>query len=321
MHFIKAIYPFVMACNGRNRANLLSELSLSFPHTHIVYVHAMIRNLMSVQYCKNGFFLFILLALSGCVAAPDDTVEVISSEGGHMSSEPMVQADPCIAPIGRSISDIESVVRWINAMPKPLTLPCFVKSLPRPLFYNATNSLFSAQPGLGPNARSPRAFFLIDDLSITVATQEDVDSTGLWDSDGVQLLELSMRVSAPELCNPQSIKAELKFPIFDHLDSSAPYVDLEGCVFCHSDELIVDMIGDQPVRRSEMLRGASHRDVSLAFMLNQYANCDPSYDDNEWYRCDMLDAIFGQGDVIWKAFPDDIDTNINTVSPIPPDCH
>ncbi len=313
------LYKCVIPFHDCSRVNLLSEFFL-----HALHVCRTSIRFLGILCCKKGAFLlclYTLLLLSGCVAEPDGKGVSSSSDGGSVSSEPVMPSEPCSAPAGLSISDIDSVVQWINAMPKPLTLPCFVKSLPRPLFYNATNSLFSAQPGLGPNGRSPRAFFLFDNLTITVATQEDIGALGQWDPDGVKLLELSMRVPAPELCNPQSIKAELKFPIMDHLDAGAPYVDLEGCIFCHSNELIVDMIGDQPVRRSEMLRGQPIRDVSLAFMLDQYENCDPSYDENEWYRCEMLDAIFGQGKVLWKAFPADIDVNINTISPVPPNCN
>lgn len=298
-----------------------------------------------MQLPFKGFFLGFLrlvcvavlaAALNGCIAENatfsagiSSVPQASSSSESSSSSEPSVMT--CAAPLGLSITDIDSVTDWINAMPKPLSLACFLQSLPRPLYYNATKNVISAQPAIGQ--RSPRVFFLFDDLVLTVATQEPVtrllgSNERVWDVDGERLLEMSMRVPAPELCNPQSIKAELKFPVTETLPRNAPYAGVESeffvgssnCIACHSDEVVLDIIDGVNITRSEMLRGGRSNTVSLSYMLNQYATCDIDYDENEWYRCGMLEAIFAHGQIIWQDFPLDIDTQINAYNPRTPNC-
>ena len=89
---------------------------------------------------RIGFSCVFVLILFGC--------------GGQT----VPRATVCDAPTGYTLSDIQSVVDWINAMEKPLTLPCFVASLPRPLRTNSVDSDFSAQPAIG--RRSPTRVFL-----------------------------------------------------------------------------------------------------------------------------------------------------------------
>ena len=77
----------------------------------------------------------------------------------ELDAAPVVQVDPrCVAPEGVSTAPqtIAEVVTLLNALPKPLNLPCFVASLARPLSLHAVNSPFSAQPAQG--RRSPRIF-------------------------------------------------------------------------------------------------------------------------------------------------------------------
>ncbi|HEY7773947.1 MAG TPA: hypothetical protein VIC26_12260 [Marinagarivorans sp.] len=274
----------------------------------------------------------LLVVLALFVAGCDGGALATNSSAGNASSSVAGGVDaPCEAPVGHSLSDIASVVDWINAMPKPLSLACFVKSIPRPVYYNATLSSFSAQPSIGK--RSPRVFFMIDKLILTMVPDEKSDTvkdpltgknlkdpeTGLdvkvWDADGSQLLELSFEVET-DLEAPQSIKGELKFPITDTLPRNAPYVkinfdddnDLSICAFCHDTEVEVTVLDGQPVYRSEMLRNRRDTEVPLGFMLNEYAACDPERGENEWYRCEMLDAIYGQGTLVWLSFPESMPT-------------
>ena len=263
---------------------------------------------------------------AGVEASSSDASSVSSDSASSAFSEPL-----CEAPADLAVTDIASVVDWINAMPKPLTLACFVKSLPRPMYYNATLSTFSAQPSVGK--RSPRVFFMIDDLMLTVVPDEKSDTvrdpetgqlikdpeTGLdrrfWDVDDTQLLELSFEVDTA-LPQRQSIKAELKFPVTALLPRNAPYVDinydvsntLSVCAFCHATETEIEVMDGQPVYRSRMLRNPRDAEVPLGFMLNEYASCDPESRENEWYRCEMLEAIYGQGTLVWKSFPEDMPT-------------
>ncbi|WP_054113572.1 hypothetical protein [Marinagarivorans algicola] len=286
-------------------------------------------------FTRHLFFVLMLIMffglLGGCGGASIVDEGSSSSDSSVSHSSVAAEEPSCEAPVGLALTDIDSVVEWINAMPKPLTLPCFITSLPRPMYYNATKSIFSAQRSKGK--RSPRVFFLIDKLVLTVVPDEQDEpkkdpETGLnikdpvtgrdkkfWDVDGVQLLEVSLEVDT-DLPTRQSIKGEFKFPITETLSRKAPYVDinlyesneLSSCALCHKNETQIEVIDGQPVYRSAMLRNREMDAVTLGFMLNEYSVCDPEYLENEWYRCEMLEAIYGQGTLVWKSFAEDIET-------------
>src|SRR5688572_8125053 len=61
---------------------------------------------------------------------------------------------------------ILEVVGQVNALPRPVTLPCFLATLPRPLEVHASQSIFSAQPAAG--RRSPRMFIFSGALTLTI---------------------------------------------------------------------------------------------------------------------------------------------------------
>ena len=279
-------------------------------------------------------FALATLSVAGCdgsaLATSSSSTETVSSESVSSDAASSSSSDSarvplteqqCDAPNGLQISDIASIVDWINAMEKPLSLQCFVKSLPRPMYYNATLSTFSAQPSAGPN--SPRVFFLIGDLVLTVVADERTElirdletnkSVSVWDADNIQLLELSYRVDDFFDGSAQSIKGELKFPIYEDIGQATPYqkIDLSPsaslCAVCHAHELLEFEIDGTPVYSSEMLRNPYRDSVSLQFMLNEYSYCDPNANENAWYRCEMLDAIYGQGALVWKDFPESFQT-------------
>lgn len=235
----------------------------------------------------------------------------------------------CSAPENANISGIESVVQWINAMPKPLTLACFIASLPRPLAYNATSSTFSLQPAVGEH--NPRIFINFGKLWLSFVPQEDVEKkvnseTGeeeyFWDEDGIQLLEMSVEVDSDRL-HPQSIKGELTFPVLDTLPRNAAYArvlresnpEQSRCSSaCHASEVIVDTVDGVPVFRSIMLRPLRVSDISHSYLVHQYLSCDPELntgrgpDNNEWYRCQMLAAFLGRGSMTRTEFREEIFT-------------
>ena len=77
----------------------------------------------------------------------------------------------CVPPDGVSGSPqtIDEVVALIDALPPPVTLPCFLESLDRPLHVEAAISRSSAQPAYWD--RSPRLFLFIGDLVLTVVPE------------------------------------------------------------------------------------------------------------------------------------------------------
>lgn len=88
------------------------------------------------------------------------------------------------------------------------------------------------------------------------------------------------------------------------------------CGECHGGEIIVDTLDGAPVFRSKMLRSTRASEITHAELINEYLECDPEIntgsgaENNEWYRCQMLEAFLGKGSMIWAGFREDIDTFI-----------
>ncbi len=276
-----------------------------------------------MKFIARAVWVLLLMYLTACGGKVDsDNLPEISV--AHQPED----LNLCVAPQGHELTDIESIVGWINAMQKPLTLACFVASLPRPFTYNATSSMFSAQPAVGPH--NPRLFIQYDKLTLSFVPQERVstivdldtgEKTYVWDADGIQLLEFSLEVDAGNY-SPASIKGELAFPVMAELPRNAGYDRIlvspgatrTSCAVCHSGEEIVDYLDDVPVFKSRMLRHARGSEVTHAQLMDEYLNCNPEVntgggsENNEWYRCQMFDAFFGKGQATWANFRRDIET-------------
>jgi hypothetical protein len=189
---------------------------------------------------------------------------------------------------------VEQSVELVNALPKPLTLPCFIEALGRPLKLHASLSTLSAQPSRG--ARSPRIFVNLEPLVMTVVPE----------GRGAHLLEFGER--RPDL---RSLKAELRFPIEENVSSSLPYEqalfteEVTGCAFCHADEQRDEGIIGAPAFVSLALRPLEHQRVPLSSLKEERATCDPAIEPE---RCALLDALFGGGDVADWEFPKEMAT-------------
>lgn len=200
--------------------------------------------------------------------------------------------DPgCVAPSGVSNSPgtVAEAVSLINALPKPLSLPCFLQSLARPLPLYATNSLFSAQPANGP--RSPRIFLSEGSMLMSVVPE----------GTGAALLEFGEQ--RPDF---RSLKAELTFPIQGPVAASAPFDgvmyndQMTTCAGCHAAEATDASVSPLRAFVSQSLRPATADRVSLASLQNENAICDPKA---EAARCAMLDGLLGWGSVTDFDFP------------------
>ena len=189
----------------------------------------------------------------------------------------------CEAPAGLgSPASIEQVVELVNALPKPTSLPCLLESHDRPLSIYASTSVGGAQPASGPE--SPRIFLFRGDLTMSVVPR----------GFGHDRLELSHAIG-----DRLSIKAELTFPVQQVLPASAPYdeVDLgEGstCGVCHGSETQVESIDFATAWASDVYQDEDGLAVSLAFLRQNALDCDH---EAEPERCEMLDALFGHGEV------------------------
>jgi len=185
---------------------------------------------------------------------------------------------------------IEETVALINALPKPLSLPCFLESLARPLSVHATNSLFSAQPAQG--VRSPRIFLFQDPTLMSIVP----------DGDGAPLLEFGEQ--RPEL---RSLKAEIVFPVSARLEASAPFDKLllsgqqiTTCGGCHAGERQESEISGVRSFVSLALRPRLRDQVSVSALEHELEICDRVL---EPLRCAMLDGLLGWGKVTDRDFP------------------
>lgn len=215
-----------------------------------------------------------------------------TSERDAAASERDAGTPPtCVAPRGVPTSphSIADVVTLLNALPKPVTLPCFLDTLARPLAINATRSVLSAQPAQGK--RSPRIFLFFDGLTLSVVPA----------GDGSRLLEFGeLRGEA------QSLKAELKFPIQTELDAASPYErvrfddSLSTCGFCHQGEARAPEIPSLHAYVSITFQPLARERVSVEELYIEQQLCDALAEPD---RCAMLDALFRVRMPVAHEFP------------------
>jgi hypothetical protein len=232
------------------------------------------------------------LARRSVIAALAIAAVVIATVGcsGETESEPGPRVPPpqsCFAPenLGGMPRSIAAAVELINALPKPLTVPCLLQTLERPLAIDATSNDFSAQPAYGPN--NPRIFIFRGDLILSVVPK----------GDGRPLVELSERRPAG-----MSVKGELHFPVEAELAPPAPYerVVAEGggstkCNFCHLSETRDDGIDFAEAYISSRIPVSPDRRVDLPYLDWVVSACQPDWEPD---RCAMLDGIFSYGEVV-----------------------
>ena len=184
---------------------------------------------------------------------------------------------------------VMEVIDRVNSLPRPVTLPCFIESLARPLELNATESILSAQPAVG--ARSPRAFIFADPLIMSIA----------FDGEGSRLLELG-EVRAG---GTRSLKAEIEFPVTGELAREAPFERIlflpafTSCGACHDDEEPAPDVTFTDAFESRALRPVPTERVSLQSLVLELESCDGA---REPERCALLDAVFGTGAVVDREF-------------------
>ncbi|MEZ4447172.1 MAG: hypothetical protein R3B72_49290 [Polyangiaceae bacterium] len=211
------------------------------------------------------------------------TLLVLTACGGVDPLGPSPEDDACTAPAGMgSPATIEDTVELINALDKPVTLPCLLESLDRPLGVRATSHVGSAQPPEGPE--NPRIFVILGDLWLSVVTK----------GEGRPLLEFGVRREGG-----RSLKGELRFPIDDEVHRSAPYVRIdEGtgtvCANCHVNEERDRSIDFARAYQSIIVEVPDGTGIALEGLQQLWADCDA---DEEPDRCAMFDGILGHGDV------------------------
>lgn len=182
-------------------------------------------------------------------------------------------------------------VALMDSLPKPTSVECFIESLDRPLYAEATHSIVSAQPAAG--RRSPRVFTFHGPLILSFTI----------DGDGRNLVELSEAT-----VSNHTTKGELAFPLegpvtlqdaFDRvaLDPGPPDT---SCGFCHREET-TSTLYDGAGFSSLALRPLPETLVPIERIHDEHAACDP---EAEPERCRYLDALVGPGRLEHQAFPE-----------------
>jgi hypothetical protein len=249
--------------------------------------------LKTTSTTARAFLLLQALLLGACGEAPVPDQGSAGADSGMPAAGGSAPATPaarprnpeCTAPNGVSNAPatIAETLTLINALPKPVTLPCFLQSLARPLAIHATNSLFSLQPAQG--ARSPRIFVFARSMVMSIVPAGDT----------ANFLEFG-----ETRADFRSLKAELAFPVSAALPPSAPFDDLRfndqlsKCAVCHANEIDESTTLGVRLYVSGAIRPLPADRVPAARLAQELVVCDSS---SEPQRCAMLDALLGWGPV------------------------
>lgn len=200
-----------------------------------------------------------------------------------------------IAPELASPKSIEAVINLINALPRPLDIPCFISSLKRPLDISLTNSGLSAQPASGNT--NPRIFIMLAPLIISISVS----------GEGSYLVEF-----AESIGNSRSIKGELKFPIasgalaasaaFDRINTGTSTT----CGGCHRYEEVTNSNYPGVVYESIALRPVNTSKVQLNDFQLEVGKCQLAT--TPTYRCNLIFGLFNQGPLSQVDFDPGIPT-------------
>lgn len=173
----------------------------------------------------------------------------------------------------------------------PLTIPCFLSRLTRPIAVIGSSSAFSLQPAEG--RRNPRMFVFIGPPSLVLSI-----STAGGGSYRVELAEYPTSLL-------RSIKAELAFPMMAPVTQAEPFERIRTasgtvCNSCHRDEMPAPEVTVTEAFESGVFQPRFDELVPVAEMQGLDRTCAPQA---EPYRCAMFRALFDHGDVKDAKFP------------------
>lgn len=236
---------------------------------------------------KTGGRVVILISLLGSLAVFYNNCGKNSFNDLNSSSS----ATDCVQVSDPALQDpkkIDDIVTLINALPKPLTLDCFIANLKKPFKVYAVNNSFSAQPAVDKD--SPRIFILNNNLTLGFVPSGN-------SRDFVELSEI--------IAYKKSIKGELLFPINENIPLDTPYTRIlkktgTACQTCHQDEARAFSVTTGKAFYSNLLMPLSTDRVDQGYLKDQALNCDYQKDE---YRCKILRSIFIDGAGSDVAFP------------------
>jgi hypothetical protein len=222
------------------------------------------------------FMVFLLLLNLGC--SSEKAGDSLSSSGCTNVSDTL--SDP---------NSIEDTINLINALPRPLTIDCFLTSLKAPLKVFAVNNAFSAQPAV--DQQSPRIFILKNTFVLSVVP------AGV----GRNLLEFAELDGTLD-----SFKGEVEFPvegtvtvdqIVSHISQTT---STSTCVTCHGSERKSPYKSLGNLFVSRFIRPNESQRVQYPYLRAQATACNPAINK---LRCDILNAIYTKGQAEDGPFP------------------
>lgn len=232
---------------------------------------------------------FLLIGMIGLNLAYTNCAGKSAEDSGEVSSASSGSCGEGLSDTLRSPSSIDQTVTLINALPKPLTIDCFIRALKKPLKVFSTNSPSSVQPAV--DADNPRIFVINKNFVMAFAPK----------GNGKSVMEMSLKVSATS-----SVKGEIPFPVTGPISVDAPYTRIrEGsfgtsCRTCHTNEGQYAGLASNQAFQSNIISPLEGSRVSQAYMKVQADYCNSNVDK---YRCNMIKAIYIEGQAQDAAFP------------------
>ncbi len=220
-----------------------------------------------------------------------------SSENDDSKKEAVVEPTqeervPCKVPDGHdtTLNTISDVVNLINVLPLPVTIPCLLEVIERPIKMNATSSILSVQPAVGDN--NPRFFlFLTSDLMLSIVP----------DGEGSKTIEFSYLVGSGK-----TVKGELGFPVEARLAVDAPYSRIlapsgvaSNCSGCHANEERAGEGFPENAYQSDGIRPFDHQviaDYNLKIIADGCAEVDSP-------RCEIINSLYRGAEPEVVPFP------------------
>lgn len=231
----------------------------------------------------------LVLAMGGSAAAACGAADDAPDEPAPAAPARRVpMARTCTLPAGHSgkPETIEQAVALLNALPKPVTVACFLQVLDRPFHIDVSSGNFSLQPAFGP--ANPRIFVFSGQLVVSVVPK----------GQGAGVMELGVLREAG-----RTLKAEIPFPITADIPKAAPYErilhgeDGTSCGVCHENESRDWSIDFAKGYASRVIPPARENQIEPAYLEWVYQQCDPAQEPD---RCAVLDAVFGPNDVVYQ---------------------
>jgi hypothetical protein len=222
----------------------------------------------------------------------------VDTGADSVPDEPNCPALP--AGVSAAPMTIADAVTMANALvaagTAPLTIPCFLSRLARPIAVIGSSSAFSLQPAHG--RRNPRMFVFLGPTRLVLS----VSTLG----DGSERIELAEYPTSLL----RSIKAEMAFPMTAPITQAEPFDRIRMgagtvCNSCHRNEMPAPEITVTNGFESGVFQPRFDELVSVPEMQDYDQKCDPQA---EPYRCAMFRALFDHGAVTEAQFPNGAST-------------